>query len=337
MKKKFLLGLLVLVLLMAAACSNQADDVDLEEGNQSLETSEAQSQLEELPKHDKYVLEIDGRGVSKEDYKKNVLFQRYSYIAQYGEEIFEGEGAAALEEDIKYQVQEELARELVYVILAEKNGFEMNLEEAKAIYEDEFLVMNTPETLEYFEENGLDADFVINRIAIDQQVGTFIENIQDEYLESEEFNEGLDDLEMVRASHILVETEEEAKEVAELLEEEPSRFGMLASERSTCSSAENEGDLGYFEFGDMVPEFSKAAFDLEVDEISDIVESDFGYHVILLTDKGKLADLRAEDSMDPSLEKKVLNLSFQAVGEKIGALLSEQLEATPITYYNLED
>ena len=91
--------------------------------------------------------------------------------------------------------------------------------------------------------------------------------------------------EEIRASHILVETEEEARAViAEL--EGGADFAELAAERSTGPSGPNGGDLGYFGPGRMVPAFDEAARALEIDEVSsDPVETQFGFHVIKVTDK----------------------------------------------------
>ncbi len=335
MKKKLLVGLTILALLFTVACGG--DRAKEKEGESAEITGEeADTEISSLPSHDKYVAEVDGRGIEKEEFEKNVLFRRYSYMMNYGEEIFEGEGAKTLEDNIRNSVQEELARELVYVILAEKEGFKMDMEEAKKIYEEDFLLKNSPETLKYFEDNNLDEAFVLKRIAIDQMVGGFIEKIQDEYLASDGFKEKKDVLELVRASHIIVETQEEAEEIKALLDEESSRFEMLAVERSKDGSAENEGDLGYFEYGDMVEEFSKAAFDMEVGEISDVVTSQFGYHLIKLNDKGSLLEIMDRGIEHPSLDKKILDLSYNVIGEKLMALYEEQVEKTPIDYYKIE-
>ena len=93
--------------------------------------------------------------------------------------------------------------------------------------------------------------------------------------------------EKVRASHILVKTEEEAKEIVKQLEG-GADFAKLAKENSIDPSAKtNGGDLGFFGQGQMVPEFEKTAFALDVDERSAPVKSQFGYHIILLREKRK--------------------------------------------------
>lgn len=88
----------------------------------------------------------------------------------------------------------------------------------------------------------------------------------------------------VRASHILVKTEEEAKDLLAKLNE-GADFGELAEEHSLCPSKRDGGDLGYFGKGMMVKPFEDAAFSMEAGEVSQPVETQFGWHLIKLTDK----------------------------------------------------
>lgn len=89
----------------------------------------------------------------------------------------------------------------------------------------------------------------------------------------------------VRASHILVKTEEEALAVVKRLDAGED-FAALAKEKSSDGSAAEGGDLGYFGPGRMVPEFEKAAFALEVGAYTKIpVKSQFGFHIIKVVDK----------------------------------------------------
>ena len=94
----------------------------------------------------------------------------------------------------------------------------------------------------------------------------------------------LQQTERVRARHILVGTEQEAKDIlAKLAKGE--KFEDLAKKYSLDGSKDYGGDLGYFTAPEMVPEFSKATFALKMGETSQPVKTDFGWHIIRLEDR----------------------------------------------------
>lgn len=94
----------------------------------------------------------------------------------------------------------------------------------------------------------------------------------------------------LNARHILVEDEALAKELVEKLKAGED-FAKLAKENSTDpGSGEKGGDLGWFSTGTMVPEFNDAAYALKIDEISEPVKSEFGYHIIQVLDKREVKD-----------------------------------------------
>lgn len=120
--------------------------------------------------------------------------------------------------------------------------------------------------------------------------------------------------EQVRASHILVETKEEADAIKKELDG-GADFATLATEKSTdTASAANGGDLGFFGEADMLEPFSKAAFSMQVDEISDPVQSDYGYHIIMKTDH--------KEATNPTLEDKKEEIRKILVDQQIGELSS---------------
>ena len=89
----------------------------------------------------------------------------------------------------------------------------------------------------------------------------------------------------VKASHILVKTEQEAMDLYNEIVNDGKSFEEIAQAKSLCPSGQNGGDLGVFGKGMMVKPFEDAAFDLEIGEISKPVETQFGWHLIKLVDK----------------------------------------------------
>lgn len=88
----------------------------------------------------------------------------------------------------------------------------------------------------------------------------------------------------VRARHILVKTEQEAKDIIQQLKK-GADFTELAKKSSDGPSSQTGGDLGYFSKGQMVKPFEDAAFALEKGQISEPVQTEFGWHVIKVEDK----------------------------------------------------
>ncbi|PIB26542.1 hypothetical protein BFP76_11620 [Amylibacter kogurei] len=123
-----------------------------------------------------------------------------------------------------------------------------------------------------------------------------------------------------KAAHILVETEETAKELIAALEG-GAEFGELAKEKSTGPSGPNGGDLGWFGQGQMVPEFEEAVAAMEVGGVSAPVKTQFGWHVIKLNEKrNKPAPTMEEvkESLEDSLRGKAVEAEItrlEAEGE----------------------
>lgn len=97
--------------------------------------------------------------------------------------------------------------------------------------------------------------------------------------------------EQLNAAHILVKADEEDQAAMEKIQgllkkvKEGNDFASLAKENSDCPSSSKGGELGYFSRGQMVPEFEEAVFKLKVGEVSSVVKTRFGYHIIKLLDR----------------------------------------------------
>ncbi len=115
--------------------------------------------------------------------------------------------------------------------------------------------------------------------------------------------DAFDNAENIRVRHILVKTNEEAEKIAKLLADGED-FEKLARENSICPTAAEGGDLGYFKRGDMVDEFDKAAFELKKPgDISTIIKTQFGFHIIELVDKDQLMEKFIAEERDNLINK----------------------------------
>ncbi|PKM50914.1 MAG: peptidylprolyl isomerase [Firmicutes bacterium HGW-Firmicutes-7] len=163
----------------------------------------------------------------------------------------------------KRLLDEMIAGELLYL-----DALDHNVQE-----EDEFKT-----TLEE-ATHGLLQRYAIQKLlqnitATDEEVQLYYEKNKNKFISSDQ----------LKARHILVEKESEAKKIKGEIEGGLD-FSEAAQKYSTCPSKEKGGDLGLFEKGRMVPEFEEVAFALEVGELSDLVKTSFGYHLIMVDEK----------------------------------------------------
>ncbi|WP_428927349.1 peptidylprolyl isomerase [Marinibacterium sp. SX1] len=117
------------------------------------------------------------------------------------------------------------------------------------------------------------------------------------------------------ASHILVETEAEAKAIREVLED-GADFAEVAKTSSTGPSGPSGGELGWFQAGQMVPDFETAVTALEAGEISEPVQTQFGWHVIKLNET-RIAEAPTLDEVRGQI---VSELEGQAIEEHVKSL-----------------
>lgn len=226
----------------------------------------------------------------------NAVLEQYKamYKAQVGEETWESklkndeQFNASLEELVLEQViLEKVIMDEAIAAKIEVTDEEVNteVENVKKSY------TNAEDYDKYLKENNFTEETFKEDVKKQILVTKYLKSKAEEIMKLEPSEKELKDLynkyaaefKKVQASHILVDTEDEAKEIKAKLDKGED-FATLAKEFSTCPSSAEGGDLGFFSANQMIAEFSNAAFAMSVGEISNPVKSDFGYHIIKVTD-----------------------------------------------------
>ena len=167
-------------------------------------------------------------------------------------------------------------------------------------------------------------DFVIEKVLMRAFLSKYVqENIKEDNIKAS-YNNFIADKtsrEEIKASHILMDTESEAIDVINMLNDGDD-FAELAKNKSTGPSGPSGGDLGWFKRGQMVPPFEKAAFSLNKNEITQRpVQTQFGWHVIKIFDK-RIPEAPSYESMKNKL---IQDLERKIVSKKIQDLRNDAL------------
>lgn len=169
--------------------------------------------------------------------------------------------------------------------------------------------------------NFIEQRFTAKAAATEAEAKKFYEDNKKEYFTKEE---------SVKASHILVAADakataaerKKAKEKAEALLKRVKGgedFAAVAKAESSCPSASQGGDLGAFGRGQMVPPFEKAAFGLKAGEVSGVVETEFGYHIIKVVEKQEAGPEKFE-----TVKEKITDfLKRQKVQQELSAYIDD--------------
>lgn len=184
---------------------------------------------------------------------------------------------------------------------------------------------NDPEVQERFEALKTQ---LVNQIYLERHVEEAVteEAVKAEYEKFKEANKGKKE---IRARHILVKTEEEAKKIIEELNGGADFVDIAQQKSEDKASGVQGGDLGYFGKQDMVPAFSEAAFKLETGEISqEPVQTQFGWHVIKVEDK--------RDRVVPELEKVKEAIRNKLSQQAMQELVNKLRETAEIETFDME-
>ena len=140
--------------------------------------------------------------------------------------------------------------------------------------------------------------------------------VEDEY---KTLTANLKGQEEVKTSHILVDTEDKAKEIKKKLNK-GSNFADLVKEFSKDEGSKaNGGEIGYVLKGQLVPEYEEKAFALKKNEISDPIKTQFGWHIIKMIDKRPVqipTKEQADQSIRNKLSKDIVEKYFTELAEK---------------------
>jgi parvulin-like peptidyl-prolyl isomerase len=202
-----------------------------------------------------YLAKIDNTAVTQADFDRE-----FQALPDYAQQIFTDEAGKE-----KF-LNEIINKELLYKE-AVKKGYDKGQEYLKKVEEFKKLSLVS----ELFEK-----EIMAKAKVSDQEVKDYYDKNKDDFIVAKE----------IRASHILVKTEDEAQKALDRLKKGEKFEAVAKAVSIDTGSAKNGGDLGFFKKGQMVPEFERAAAALKVGEVtSSPVKSPFGFHIIKVTDK----------------------------------------------------
>lgn len=244
-------------------------------------------------KKEDFIAVVNGEGIEVEDFEIEYNIHRKAYEMQLGKEAMSdiGPNGLSIEDNLKHDLVDKLVIEKLIAQKSKEKDLKVSDEE---VQEQIDMFIDSVGGKETFDDNikksGVTEQYLRDNIRKEllfyKYKEDFVEtsDVTEEKAE-EYFEENKNLLTVVKAKHILLNTEEDAKKIKERLDN-GENFEELAMEKSLDSASGSiGGDLGYFAQGEMLPEFNDAVFSMEEGEISEPVKSNVGYHIIFLEDK----------------------------------------------------
>lgn len=273
------------------------------------------------------VAKVDGETITKEEFDQIFQIFKTQVEMKQGPDIWEKTYEGKKYIDLaKEQVLEQMIEDKIQMKKAEELNITVTEEEIDAEFDKFKKLFNSDEKFkEFLTGLKMDQEYFKDSIKKDLIKNRLKENMTANVQVTEEeiatfYSTHMDMFYRVKASHILLETEDEAKKILDRVKAGED-FNKLAKEYSIDPIAkENNGDLGYFRHGDMVEEFETAAFALKPGQVSEVVKSQHGYHIIKVEDKkiDKLEDVKDELRTTMIMDKKNsdYNTTFEEMHKK---------------------
>lgn len=273
---------------------------------------------------------VNGESISISDYRNSFALLEKSYNDLHSENIWTQDiNGRTVKQIIENAIVDTLIQERLIQAYVAQTGFVVEDAKITEVYTDfQESIKEDTELQQFYAENNLDESFFREQIKSQLMAEEFRRLVTEEVKVDSEKLEALygSYTIQVNASHILVED----KETAEFLLEKVKAgedFAELAAEYSKDpGSATNGGSLGYFQRGVMPPEFEEAAFALGLGEVSGVVESQLGLHIIKIEDIQTVKDVEeggaSEEEITYYKELIVNNLSEDAYNTKLSELIA---------------
>ena len=232
--------------------------------------------------------------------------------------------------EMEKQVGAQILQNMIFesLIMQEVERLKLSITDADIAQQLEMLRMQFPNEQSFqYALMGMSQENLYAQLKIQAalwKLGTRNVKVTEEEMKQyyEENKDDYKEPETVRARHILVKTEEEAKKIIEALDAGED-FAELAKAHSLGGTKDRGGDLGYFSYEEMVPEFSAAAFALEVGQYTkEPVQTQFGYHVIKLEERNEEKQYTLEEVKD-SVQLAILSEKAASSQEIIQDLLKK--------------